>query len=107
TPCPPRRGGQDATASRTGGLVRLNPTTPSLRATPPRRGGESSTACPPRRGGQDATVSRTGGLAAPEPHHPVASRHPSSTRRGKSHCLPSSSRRAGRDSVADGWSCCA
>src|SRR5690606_19479240 len=38
--CPPRRGGQDATVSRTGGPAASKPTTPSLRATPPRRGGE-------------------------------------------------------------------
>src|SRR5690606_27390816 len=35
---------------------------------------------------------------------PVASRHPSSREEGSSKSLPSSSRRAGRDSVADGWS---
>src|SRR5690606_22807051 len=40
-----------------------------------------------------------------EPHHPGTSRHPSSTRRGKHLTMPSSSRRAGRDKVADGWSC--
>src|SRR5690606_4197859 len=84
---------------------RLNPTTPSLRATPPRRGGEGVKPCPPRGGGRDATMSRTGGHAAPQPHHPGASRHPSSTRRGRRQTLPSSSRRAGRDNVADGWSC--
>src|SRR5690606_34967469 len=42
-----------------------DPTTPALRATPPRRGGERVFfACPPRGGGRDATVSRTGGPAA-------------------------------------------
>src|SRR5690606_8391787 len=95
-------------------------------------------------------MSRTGGPAALRTHHPVASRHPSSTRRGVccvdlallveegrtrqcrgqvvlrrlepttpslratpprrgGECvaltLPSSRRRAGRDNVADRWSC--
>src|SRR5690606_1547533 len=85
-------------------LRRLEPTTPSLRATPPRGGGECVRLCPPRGGGQDATMSRTGGPAASNPHHPVASRHPSSTRRGMCSALPSSWRRAGRDNVADRWS---
>src|SRR5690606_36354758 len=58
-------------------------------------------------------MSRTGGPAASKlhhpgasnSHHPVASRHPSSTRRGMRLTLPSSLRRAGRDNVADRWSC--
>src|SRR5690606_18923633 len=37
---------------------------------------------PSCEGGRDATESRRGGLAAAEPHHPGASHHPSSTRRG-------------------------
>src|SRR5690606_26470503 len=44
-------------------------------------------------------------LRRSKPHHPRASRHPSSTRRGMRSILPSSLRRAGRDGVADRWSC--
>src|SRR5690606_36354761 len=57
-------------------------------------------------------MSRTGGLAASKlhhpgasnSHHPIASRHPSSTRRGMRLTLPSSLRRAGRVNVAARWS---
>src|SRR5690606_10651704 len=45
---------------------------------------------------------RGGWSCGVEPHHPVATRHPSSTRRGMFCALPSSWRRAGRDSVAEG-----
>src|SRR5690606_29942581 len=80
------------------------PTTPAVRATPPRRGGEVFLTLPSCEGGHDATTARRGGLAALEPHHPGASRHPASTRRGSLSYLALLRRRARRDNVAEGWS---
>src|SRR5690606_23935812 len=48
------------------------PTTPSLRATPPRRGGEWVLTLPSCEGGHDATMARRGGLRRSKPHHPDA-----------------------------------
>src|SRR5690606_15517738 len=66
-----------------------NPTTPPLRATPPRRGGECVCFALLRRRARRDNVAEGWSCGASNPPHPAASRHPSSTRRGKRMTLPS------------------
>src|SRR5690606_34967467 len=101
-------------ACRPGSHRAATHTIPALPTPPPRR-------CAPPRLDEEGSVFSLPALLVEEggtrqcrgrvvlrrfgPHHPGAARHPSSTRRGACFlCLPSSSRRAGRDSVADRWS---
>src|SRR5690606_2120860 len=84
----------------------LEPTTPSLRATPPRRGGEKKE-FPSCKGGAEATRPRRRGVVAGlKPHHPGTPRHPSSTRRGKCKNPPLLRRRGRVDAPAAPWGGC-
>src|SRR5690606_27454839 len=102
-----RRAGRDSVADRWS-CGASNPTTPSLRATPSRRGGERVVFTLPsslRRAGRDSVADRWS-CGASNPTTPSLRATPS--RRGGERVvftLPSSLRRAGRDSVADRWSC--
>src|SRR5690606_8550726 len=80
--CPPVKEGR--TRRCRGQLVLRRRIRPPRRFAPPLldEEGNGFQDLPSCEGGQDATMSRTGGKAVIQNHHPVASRHPSSTRRG-------------------------
>src|SRR5690606_7921763 len=94
-----RRAGRDCVADRWS-YGASNP--PPRRCAPPLLDEEGNVLrhCPPVKEGR--TLQCRGQVVLPrfELHHPVAARHPSSTRRGTFWDLPSSWRRAGRDNVA-------